>query len=70
MMGTPNEQIWPGVSQLPDFGMKFPCWKPQPLPSAIARYPDKELTDLFMVNVKKNAKYFQNIHSLLSFDSK
>lgn len=47
MMGTPNEQIWPGVSQLPDFGLKFPNWKPQPLPSLIIGYQDKDFLDLF-----------------------
>lgn len=50
MLGTPNEQIWPGVSQLPDFGVKFPNWKPHPLPGAILRYPEKSLPDLFQVN--------------------
>lgn len=48
-MGTPNEDIWPGVSQLPDFGMKFPNWKGQPFPVAILRHPEKNLLDLFQV---------------------
>jgi len=26
VLGTPNEQIWPGVSQLPDFKQTFPKW--------------------------------------------
>ncbi|EJD49092.1 CMGC/CDK/CDC2 protein kinase [Auricularia subglabra TFB-10046 SS5] len=26
VFGTPNEQIWPGVSQLPDFKPTFPQW--------------------------------------------
>ncbi|XP_055306681.1 cyclin-dependent kinase 2 isoform X2 [Sitodiplosis mosellana] len=47
MMGTPNEQIWPGVSQMPDFGLKFPSWKPQQLPSLIVKYKDKDFLDLF-----------------------
>lgn len=59
MMGTPNEQIWPGVSTLPDFGLRFPCWKSQPFPSAIVRYPDRDLQDLFKVN--------KNIHCFISF---
>lgn len=46
-MGTPNEQTWTGVSQLPDFGLKFPNWKPQQLPTAIIKYQDKCLSDLF-----------------------
>jgi len=28
-LGTPNEQIWPGISQLPDFKESFPKWKPR-----------------------------------------
>lgn len=46
-MGTPNEETWAGVSQLPDFGLKFPNWKAQPLPKAITKHPDKHLIDLF-----------------------
>lgn len=48
MMGTPNEDNWPGVSQLPDFGLKFPNWKEQSLPSVILKYQDKQLPDLLM----------------------
>ncbi len=29
-LGTPNEQVWPGISQLPDFKDTFPKWKPRP----------------------------------------
>lgn len=47
VMGTPNEQTWAGVSQLPDFGLKFPNWKAQPLPKAITKHQDKHLIDLF-----------------------
>merc|ERR1712039_19253 len=25
-LGTPNEQIWPGVNELPDFKATFPKW--------------------------------------------
>lgn len=31
VLGTPNEQVWPGVSQLPDFKDTFPCWRPRNL---------------------------------------
>lgn len=30
-MGTPSEQIWPGVSQLPDYKETFPQWTKQDL---------------------------------------
>ncbi|XP_058888443.1 cyclin-dependent kinase 2-like isoform X4 [Acipenser ruthenus] len=26
MMGTPSEAVWPGVTQLPDYKARFPCW--------------------------------------------
>jgi serine/threonine protein kinase len=28
-LGTPDEQIWPGISELPDFKKSFPKWKPR-----------------------------------------
>ncbi len=31
LFGTPNEQIWPGVSELPDFKTTFPQWQPRQL---------------------------------------
>ncbi|KAG9312751.1 hypothetical protein JVU11DRAFT_7185 [Chiua virens] len=31
IMGTPNEQIWPGISQLPDYKETFPQWTRQEL---------------------------------------
>ncbi|CAN6657180.1 cyclin-dependent protein kinase Pho85p [Trichomonascus vanleenenianus] len=31
VMGTPNEQTWPGVSSLPNFHHKFPIYAPQDL---------------------------------------
>ena len=31
VLGTPNENVWPGVSQLPDYNATFPNWSPQNL---------------------------------------
>ena len=31
ILGTPNENIWPGVSNLPDYKLSFPQWKPKTL---------------------------------------
>lgn len=31
VLGTPNENIWPGVSNLPDYKLSFPQWKPKDL---------------------------------------
>lgn len=75
-MGTPSEQIWPGVSQLPDFGSKFPNWKPKELPNAIIDFQDN-FFDLFMKIMSldpfkrvsaKNAMdhiFFKNIEPIL-----
>ena len=30
-LGTPNDEIWPQVSSLPDFKPSFPKWKAKPL---------------------------------------
>lgn len=30
-MGTPNDEVWPGVSELPDFKPSFPQWSAQRL---------------------------------------
>lgn len=34
-LGTPTEETWPGVSQLPDYKPCFPCWKGSQLASNI-----------------------------------
>eukprot|EP01113_Clastostelium_recurvatum_P022403 TRINITY_DN2671_c0_g1_i2.p1 TRINITY_DN2671_c0_g1~~TRINITY_DN2671_c0_g1_i2.p1 ORF type:complete len:305 (+),score=71.09 TRINITY_DN2671_c0_g1_i2:177-1091(+) len=34
-LGTPNETVWPGVSELPDYQPHFPMWRPEPLSSVV-----------------------------------
>jgi serine/threonine protein kinase len=34
-LGTPNEEVWPGVSQYPDYKTTFPQWSPVPLKTAV-----------------------------------
>ena len=31
ILGTPTEETWPGVNQLPDFKPNFPHWSPKDL---------------------------------------
>ncbi len=31
MLGTPNEECWPGIRQLPDYKPTFPQWSAQDL---------------------------------------
>jgi serine/threonine protein kinase len=45
IMGTPNENTWPGVSQFPDYKETFPNWKPQNLGNYLNR-PDVLAVDL------------------------
>jgi len=35
ILGTPNETMWPGVSELPDYKSSFPFWKSQSLQSVV-----------------------------------
>ncbi|XP_027127464.1 cell division control protein 2 homolog D-like [Coffea arabica] len=42
LLGTPNEQMWPGVSKLPNWH-EYPQWSPQPLSSAVPNLDEKGL---------------------------
>ncbi|CAJ0764386.1 14082_t:CDS:2, partial [Entrophospora sp. SA101] len=35
LLGTPNENTWPGVSNLPNYKVIFPNWAAKPLKSRI-----------------------------------
>ena len=48
ILGTPNESIWPGISQLPDWRARFPQWKPKNL-AAICPYLSPAGVDLLSV---------------------
>ncbi|XP_033339442.1 cyclin-dependent kinase 2 [Megalopta genalis] len=40
-LGTPDESIWPGVSQLPDYTSMFPRWEPKCLDEVVPSFePD------------------------------
>ena len=34
-LGTPNDDCWPGVTQMPDYKPSFPSWKQNILPSLL-----------------------------------
>jgi len=44
-MGTPTEETWPGVTQMPDYKANFPCWKSNVL-STLVPQMDKNAVDL------------------------
>jgi len=37
LLGTPNDKIWPGVTQLPEYRPFFPQWQPKSLATHISR---------------------------------
>ena len=49
-LGTPDEDMWPGVSNLPDYKRIFPRWEAQNM-SEIVPMLDADGTDLLMVRV-------------------
>ncbi|KAJ3101678.1 Cyclin-dependent kinase catalytic subunit [Phlyctochytrium planicorne] len=40
LLGTPSEDIWEGVTTLPDYKPSFPQWSPQSLAKAVPRLED------------------------------
>jgi hypothetical protein len=48
LLGTPNEEMWPGVSNLMNWH-EYPQWKPQNLSSAVTNL-DKDGLDLLSVS--------------------
>lgn len=48
-MSTPDEDNWPGVSQLPDYKRTFPRWEAQPIPEEIVRFKAHDLFEQLMV---------------------
>jgi hypothetical protein len=49
-LGTPDEQMWPGVSNLPDYKTIFPQWEAQNI-SEIVPMLDAAGKDLLLVRV-------------------
>jgi len=50
-LGTPKEDTWPGVSQLPDYKTTFPNWRPgQQLVEAVPQLDEKG-HDLLAVSI-------------------
>jgi cyclin-dependent kinase len=50
VLGTPDDRIWPGVSELPDYKPTFPQWSPQPLPAVIPSL-DEDGYDMLQVRL-------------------
>ncbi|WOL10020.1 hypothetical protein Cni_G18774 [Canna indica] len=48
VLGTPNEEIWPGVTSLPDFKTTFPKWLPKDLSTVV---PNLESAGIDLLSV-------------------
>jgi hypothetical protein len=49
LLGTPNDTIWPGVSDLPDYKATFPKWSQKPIEATVNGI-DGLQTDLLLVS--------------------
>merc|ERR1711892_997093 len=58
LLGTPNENLWQGVQQLPDFKAEFPKWKPRNL-REIVQHPER-LNDQGLDLIAQMLKYTPN----------
>jgi hypothetical protein len=38
LLGTPTDELWPGVSQFKDYKPTFPKWQPQALGLALKEF--------------------------------
>lgn len=47
-MGTPNDSMWPGVRDLPDYKPTFPSWTPKNLAEVVTNL-NSEGIDLLKV---------------------
>mgnify|MGYP000953408498 FL=1 len=63
-MGTPNENSWPGVSQLKDYKSTFPNWLPSPIESVVNNLNlDKsglELLNVLLLLIQMMLRYDPN----------
>lgn len=53
ILGTPSEENWPGVRQLPDYKPTFPQWSRQDLASIVPQLDDVGI-DILVVSSQFN----------------
>jgi len=46
LLGTPDEDVWPGVTRLQDWNTAFPRWQKRPYSSAVTKHLDNGGMDL------------------------
>lgn len=65
ILGTPNDENWPGIKQLPDYKDSFPHWNPQDLADHIPNLDDDGL-DLLKVRTSSRVQVMHNPTRLTS----
>lgn len=60
-LGTPNEPVWPGVSQLPDYKATFPQWRRKNLRTVV---PTLDADGSELLRVRDGFKLFRNTNSV------
>lgn len=55
ILGTPNDESWPGIKQLPDYKPTFPHWSAQELSEQVPTLDDDGI-DLLKVRAVSLAK--------------
>lgn len=61
MLGTPDETIWPGVSQLTDYTSRFPKWEPSSIGDVLSSFDD-DAKDLISVRIEREKGLYVTIH--------
>lgn len=72
-LGTPDETVWPGVSQLPDYKSMFPRWDPRNLDEVVPNFEDsaKDLLNVSSIIIQlkiPDCNYFLFSQKLLTYD--
>jgi cyclin-dependent kinase len=66
ILGTPNEEIWPNVSSLPDYKPTFPQWSRQDVARIVSTL-DEAGIDMLKVRGLSNPLLFYSNCSLFAF---
>ncbi|WVZ23227.1 hypothetical protein V8G54_001771 [Vigna mungo] len=64
ILGTPNEDTWPGVTSLPDFKSAFPKWQPKDLKTVVPNLDPAGL-DLLSMLGRKETPFLEEIISIV-----
>jgi len=61
--GTPDEQVWPGVSKLPDYKSSFPRWQAQSLNKLVSRLDGDGISILTVSSVTYCSLFVRQLNS-------